>query len=283
MKPSAPQSLVRHRADQGRCALFCGTGLDVLSLHALRRSFREGERLHRVLDNAHAEIRDGEFVAIVGRSGSGKSTLLNLISGIDAPDSGSIEFDGTFVSQLQEPERTRFRRRHVGFVYQFFNLIPTLNVEENVRLVLELDGVRGAPARRRAREVLEQVGLGTRLASAIDVLSGGEQQRVAIARALAHALRDRDLQISVSRQWRSPRGGLYPAEWRLQAPSLGLEVRLRPVLADQELDTTPRYWEGAVDVTGNQRGTPLNGRGYVELTGYANTAVNARIRLPKAD
>jgi putative ABC transport system ATP-binding protein len=162
------------------------TGLDVLSLHALRRSFREGERLHRVLDNAHAEIRDGEFVAIVGRSGSGKSTLLNLISGIDAPDSGSIEFDGTFVSQLQEPERTRFRRRHVGFVYQFFNLIPTLNVEENVRLVLELDGVRGAPARRRAREVLEQVGLGTRLASAIDVLSGGEQQRVAIARALAH-------------------------------------------------------------------------------------------------
>jgi len=103
------------------------------------------------------------------------------------------------------------------------------------------------------------------------------------ASGVEHALRDRDLQISVSRQWRSPRGGLYPAEWRLQAPSLGLEVRLRPVLADQELDTTPRYWEGAVDVTGNQRGTPLNGRGYVELTGYANTAVNARIRLPKAD
>jgi putative ABC transport system ATP-binding protein len=158
----------------------------VLSLRSVSRSFREGERLHRVLDRAHAEIRDGEFVAIVGRSGSGKSTLLNLISGIDAPDSGEILFDGVAVSQLREPERTQFRRRHVGFVYQFFNLIPTLNVEENVRLALELDGVRGEPARRRARELLDQVGLGERLRSATDVLSGGEQQRVAIARALVH-------------------------------------------------------------------------------------------------
>jgi putative ABC transport system ATP-binding protein len=165
---------------------FAGSGLDVLKLRAVCRSFREGERLHRVLEGAHAEIREREFVAIVGRSGSGKSTLLNLISGIDAPDSGTIEFDGTVISELREPERTRFRRHHIGFVYQFFNLIPTLNVEENVRLALELDGVRGAPARRRARELLEQVGLGTRLTSAIDVLSGGEQQRVAIARALAH-------------------------------------------------------------------------------------------------
>ena len=158
----------------------------MLSLRSISRSFREGESLHRVLDGAQAEIRDGEFVAIVGRSGSGKSTLLNLISGIDSPDSGEILFDGVAVSQLREPERTQFRRRHVGFVYQFFNLIPTLNVEENVRLALELDGVRGEPARRRARELLDQVGLGERLRSATDVLSGGEQQRVAIARALAH-------------------------------------------------------------------------------------------------
>jgi putative ABC transport system ATP-binding protein len=152
----------------------------VLKLRAVSRSFREGERLHRVLEGANAEIREREFVAIVGRSGSGKSTLLNLISGIDAPDAGTIEFDGTVISALPEPERTLFRRRHVGFVYQFFNLIPTLNVEENVRLALELDGVRGVPARRRARELLEQVGLGARLTSAIDVLSGGEQQRVAM-------------------------------------------------------------------------------------------------------
>ena len=158
----------------------------MLNLRSVCRSFREGERLHRVLDGASADIKDGEFIAIVGRSGSGKSTLLNLICGIDAPDSGTIEFDGAVISQLSEPERTHFRRRHVGFVYQFFNLIPTLNVEENVRLVLELDGIRGAPARRRARELLEQVGLGTRLTSAPDVLSGGEQQRVAIARALVN-------------------------------------------------------------------------------------------------
>jgi putative ABC transport system ATP-binding protein len=158
----------------------------VLSLRSVCRSFREGERLHRVLDGAEADIRDGEFVVIVGRSGSGKSTLLNLISGIDLPDSGTISFDETVVSQLPEPQRTHFRRRNVGFVYQFFNLIPTLTVEENVRLALELDGVRGASARQQAAELLDQVGLGSRAASSPDVLSGGEQQRVALARALAH-------------------------------------------------------------------------------------------------
>jgi putative ABC transport system ATP-binding protein len=162
------------------------TGSDVLSLRSVCRSFREGERLHRVLDGADAEIRDREFVVIVGPSGSGKSTLLNLISGIDRPDSGTIEFDGAVVSEFAEPERTYFRRRNVGFVYQFFNLIPTLNAEENVRLALELDGVRSTDARQRAQALLEQVGLGSRSASSIDVLSGGEQQRVAIARALAH-------------------------------------------------------------------------------------------------
>ena len=93
----------------------------------------------------------GEIVAIIGRSGSGKSTLLNLISGIDRADSGTVEFDGRTVSELGEPERTLFRRQHVGFVYQLFNLLPTLDVEENVRLVLELNGVRGALARTQKR------------------------------------------------------------------------------------------------------------------------------------
>jgi predicted secreted hydrolase len=92
------------------------------------------------------------------------------------------------------------------------------------------------------------------------------------------ALRNEDVRLSVGKQWRSPRGGVYPAEWRLQVPSLGVEVQLQPVLADQELDTTPRYWEGAVDVTGSRSGAALRGRGYVELTGYANAAVDARIR-----
>jgi len=142
--------------------------------------------VHRVLDHADAQIRSGEAVAVIGRSGSGKSTLLNLISGIDCADSGAIEIDGQNVSALAEPGRTLFRRAHIGFVYQFFNLIPTLDVEENVRLVLELNGVRGTEARRRSTAMLSEVGLGDRLHGAVDKLSGGEQQRVAIARALVH-------------------------------------------------------------------------------------------------
>jgi putative ABC transport system ATP-binding protein len=158
----------------------------VLILRQLSRSFREGERVHRVLDRADAQIGNGEAVAVIGRSGSGKSTLLNVISGIDRADSGTVEFEGRDVTALAEPARTLFRRVHVGFVYQFFNLIPTLDVEENVRLVLELNGVRGAEARRRSAAMLIEVGLGDRLHSAVDNLSGGEQQRVAIARALVH-------------------------------------------------------------------------------------------------
>ena len=158
----------------------------MLRIGDLSRSFREGQRVHRVLDHANAQIAAGEVVAIIGRSGSGKSTLLNLVSGIDRPDGGTIEFAGRMISALGEPERTLFRRKHVGFVYQLFNLLPTLDVEENVRLVLELNGVHGAAARERSRAALAEVGLGDRLHSAVDVLSGGEQQRVAIARALVH-------------------------------------------------------------------------------------------------
>jgi putative ABC transport system ATP-binding protein len=159
----------------------------VLSIRALSRSYREGTRVHRVLDGAAATIPDGQFVAVTGRSGSGKSTLLNLISGIDEPESGAVVFDGTEVTALREPARTLYRRAHVGFVYQFFNLLPTLDVLENVRLVLELNGVRGAPAAARSRAILAELGLADREHSPVDQLSGGEQQRVAIARALVHS------------------------------------------------------------------------------------------------
>jgi putative ABC transport system ATP-binding protein len=142
--------------------------------------------MHRVLDRVDASIDAGEVVAIVGRSGSGKSTLLNIVSGIDRADSGEVAIGDRTVTSMQEPERTLFRRAHVGFVYQFFNLIPSLDVEENVRLALELNGIRGAAARKRSAGILTEVGLGDRLHSAVDRLSGGEQQRVAIARALAH-------------------------------------------------------------------------------------------------
>ena len=161
----------------------------MLRIRQLSRSFREGGRVHQVLDAAQAEIAAGEVVAVTGRSGSGKSTLLNLVSGIDAPDAGSVEFDSEDVTAMREPARTVFRRAHVGFIYQFFNLLPTLDVEENVRLVLELNGVRGREAQARSRAVLAEVGLADRAASAVDQLSGGEQQRVAIARAVVHAPR----------------------------------------------------------------------------------------------
>ena len=158
----------------------------MIVIRQLCRSFSEGTGVHRVLDRVDASIGAGEVVAIVGRSGSGKSTLLNIVSGIDRADSGEVAIGGRIVSSMPEPERTLFRRAHVGFVYQFFNLIPSLDVEENVRLALELNGIRGAAARRRSAGILTEVGLGDRLRSAVDRLSGGEQQRVAIARALAH-------------------------------------------------------------------------------------------------
>ncbi len=160
--------------------------LCLIVIRQLCRTFSEGTGIHRVLDSVDASIHRGEVVAIVGRSGSGKSTLLNLVSGIDRADSGEIAIGGRIVSSMQEPERTLYRRRYLGFVYQFFNLIPTLNVEENVRLPLELNGIRGAPAHRRSAAMLAEVGLGGRLHSAVDQLSVGEQQRVAIARALVH-------------------------------------------------------------------------------------------------
>ncbi|MBV9725517.1 MAG: ABC transporter ATP-binding protein [Gammaproteobacteria bacterium] len=159
----------------------------MLSIRRLCRSFREGTRIHRVLEELDADIGAGERVAVMGRSGSGKSTLLNLVSGIDRPDSGAVYIDGLEVSALTEPGRTLFRRAHIGFVYQFFNLIPTLDVAENVRLVLELNGVRGRAAHSRSLAALTDVGLQGRAASPVDALSGGEQQRVAIARALVHA------------------------------------------------------------------------------------------------
>jgi putative ABC transport system ATP-binding protein len=158
----------------------------LIVIRQLCRSFIEGTGVHRVLDGADACIQRGEVVAIVGRSGSGKSTLLNLVSGIDRADSGEVVIGGQLVTAMPEPQRTLFRRAHLGFVYQFFNLIPTLDVEENVRLALELNGIRGAAARGRSAAILAEVGLGDRLRSPVDRLSGGEQQRVAIARALVH-------------------------------------------------------------------------------------------------
>jgi putative ABC transport system ATP-binding protein len=152
----------------------------------LRKSYEEGERLHVVLDGASASIAAGERVAVLGPSGSGKSTLLNLISGTDLPDAGTVRIDGVEVTALTEHERTLFRREHVGFVFQFFNLLPTLTVLENLFLPLELTGSRNVESEARAHGLLERVGLADRAGTFPDLLSGGEQQRVALARALVH-------------------------------------------------------------------------------------------------
>jgi len=150
------------------------------------RSFQEGRKTHVVLDGVDLEVDRGELVALRGRSGSGKSTLLNLVAGIDIPDSGSVDVAGRDIARLSERDRTLFRRRHIGFVYQAFNLVPTLPVADNLRLVLELNGVDTKSADARIESLLGAVGLAERATSYPDVLSGGEQQRIAIARALCH-------------------------------------------------------------------------------------------------
>ena len=157
--------------------------LKILDVH---KSFLEGENRRIVLQGANAEFFEGETVAILGKSGSGKTTLLNLISGIDQVESGSISLNGTELTKLNENARTLFRRENIGFIFQFFNLIPTLTVWENILLPLELNGSAGKIGLERANELLTEVGLSDRKRAFPDRLSGGEQQRVAIARALVH-------------------------------------------------------------------------------------------------
>ena len=152
----------------------------VVSLRGVRKTYGEGEVAVQALRGVDLEIRPEEFVVLLGPSGSGKTTLLNLIGGIEPASEGEIVVGGSDVSELGEEGRTRFRRQTVGFVFQFFNLIPTLTALENVELVAELSG--GA---ERAPEMLQRVGLGDRMDHFPAQLSGGEQQRVAVARALA--------------------------------------------------------------------------------------------------
>lgn len=158
----------------------------LVELRALTKSYPEGGGERVVFRNLSAGIRRGETVALLGRSGSGKSTLLNLIGGIDLPTAGEVILDGTSLTGLSEQRRTMFRRRHIGLVFQSFNLIPTLTVMENLLLPLELNGRSGGPAHAAALDLLERVGLADRAGTSPDRLSSGEQQRVAVARALVH-------------------------------------------------------------------------------------------------
>jgi len=158
----------------------------LVELDALTKSYREGNQERTVLQDVSLRLAKGDFSVLMGRSGAGKSTLLNLISGIDRPTSGRVRIGDTDLTDKTETERTRFRRAHVGFVFQSFNLISTLTVGENVRLPLELAGESPRADRDRAESMLDRVGLADRADQFPDRLSGGEQQRVAVARALAH-------------------------------------------------------------------------------------------------
>ncbi len=158
----------------------------IVELRNVEKWYDEGTTRRQVLHGVDMHIQAGERVALVGKSGSGKSSLLNIISGIDYANAGDVIIGGSDINQLSEAARTQFRRKHVGFVFQFFNLVPTLTVLENVLLPLELNGVMGTTAHTRAMQMLDQVGLADRAATAPDRLSGGEQQRVAVARALVH-------------------------------------------------------------------------------------------------
>jgi putative ABC transport system ATP-binding protein len=149
--------------------------LPAVELRGLTKHYREGDSERTVLRDVNATLWLGEIAVFVGRSGSGKSTLLNLISGIDRPSAGSVLVNGTDLTTLDERARTLFRREHIGFVFQFFNLLP-----------LDLLGRNDARGRLRAAELLERVGLADRARAYPDRLSGGEQQRVAVARALVH-------------------------------------------------------------------------------------------------
>ena len=157
-----------------------------ITLRDLRKQYTEGDQQRVIFADLSLDISRGELVALLGQSGSGKSTLLNLLGGIDLPDAGQIRISDRLLTALPETERTRFRRRHIGFVFQFFNLIPTLTVAENLLMPLELNGLTTPEQRDRALELLDQVGLGNRRASFPERLSGGEQQRLALARALVH-------------------------------------------------------------------------------------------------
>jgi len=160
----------------------------MIRLNRVSKRFHEAGVDRIILNDVTLAFEKGEFVVLLGKSGSGKSTLLNLIAGIDTPSAGEVFLDGKSLTRMSDHERTLFRRTHIGFVFQSFNLIPTLSVLENVCLPLELDsrrhGISDKTIAQRAKDLLTQVGVAHRMNAFPDRLSGGEQQRVAIARAL---------------------------------------------------------------------------------------------------
>jgi putative ABC transport system ATP-binding protein len=160
--------------------------MPVLQAEAVTKQYKMGEVVVRALDEVDFAVEKGEFVAVMGPSGSGKSTLLHVLGGLDDPSSGQITLAGKPISQLPDSEVTIIRRRKVGFIFQFYNLMPTLTAEENVGLPLLIDGQRVQQHRQKIHDLLKMVGLDDRVDHKPDQMSGGQQQRVAIARAFVN-------------------------------------------------------------------------------------------------
>jgi putative ABC transport system ATP-binding protein len=164
--------------------------VESIELKQISKSYQEGERQQLILNQIDLTINKGEVIALVGPSGSGKTTLLNLLSGIDDPDQGSIiiheNSQSIHLNQLGEQQRTLFRRHQIGFIFQFFNLIPTLTVEENIQFPLELCNKLNSENQSLILKLLQQLGIADKRGQYPEYLSGGEQQRVAIARAIIH-------------------------------------------------------------------------------------------------
>ncbi|NMP09038.1 ABC transporter ATP-binding protein [Paenibacillus polymyxa] len=155
----------------------------LLKTQALKKHYGNGDTAVHALDSVNLEVESGEFVAIVGTSGSGKSTLLHMLGGLDRPTSGDVTIDGKDIFTLKDEELTIFRRRKIGFVFQNYNLVPVLNVYENIVLPIELDGKE--PDKAHVDKIVHTLGLDHKMNNLPNNLSGGQQQRVAIARALA--------------------------------------------------------------------------------------------------
>lgn len=156
--------------------------MNILEVQNLSKTYGKGDTMVKALDNVSLSVQKGEFVAIVGPSGSGKSTLLHILGGVDTPTSGKVIINGTDISQLDETALAIFRRRQIGLIYQFYNLIPILTVEENMTLPLLLDGRK--PDKKQVEYLMHTLGLEKRINHLPNQLSGGQQQRVSIGRAL---------------------------------------------------------------------------------------------------
>lgn len=160
--------------------------MNYLSCDSISNHYRNGEQSFSVLNDVSFSAKKGEVVAILGQSGSGKSSLLNILGGLQKPDNGSITVDGCEITALNEKDLTQFRRARLGFIYQFFNLLPTLKVREQLAMVLELNRCKKSEIEARVDDKLQLLGIHSKAELSPDQLSGGEQQRVAIARALIH-------------------------------------------------------------------------------------------------